>query len=217
MLFFFFFPAAVLHDYRVFGLNPHWNRYCTNRTLRLIFCFVFTAIILIFLLDFLSLSHNVLQFYSSSQSGEGHSTTVFEEMPCVNRFEVTCSRCSDRLNVGLDCCYWRPRCPLLSNTSIFGKEDRYYIPSEMRFEASSGMSHLSDNLWPFNRLGSPKLVAPSVDLFLMRCDSVFFFFLLLKALLFSSLPCCVVEAQVQPKQASNPPILGRVRKRQLNH
>lgn len=96
-------------------------------------------------------------------------------MPCVNRFEVTCSRCSDRLNVGLDCCYWRRRCPLLSNTSILGKEDGYYVSSEMRFEASSGMSHLSDNLWPFNRLGSPKLVAPSVDLFLMRRDSVFSF------------------------------------------
>ncbi len=127
-------------------------------------------------------------------------------MPCVNRFEVTCSRCSDRINVALDCCYWR-RCPLLSNTTIFGKEDRYYISSETRFEASSGMSHLSDNLWPFNRLGSPKLLAPLVDLFLMRCDSVFF--LLLKSLFFSSLPCCVVEAHVQPKQASNPLILGQ--------
>jgi len=34
---------------------------------------------------------------------------------------------------------------------------------------------------------------------------VILFFLFLKALLFSSMSCCVVEAQVQPKQALNAP------------
>lgn len=104
----------------------------------------------------------------------------------------------------------------------FWKEARHFAPSEMRFRASletgirasSGMSHLSDNLWPFNRLGSPKLVAPSVDLFLMRCDVVF---CLLKGLLFLSLSCCVVEALVQLKTSFKSLILGQIQEIQLNH